>query len=93
MTGLRIDKWLWFARFCKSRSLAQQWIDDGEVLLNGVAVDKASRTVAIGDDLLFRQGRLWRRVEVLALADHRGPAPLAQTLYRDLPPPDRTPDE
>jgi ribosome-associated heat shock protein Hsp15 len=93
MTALRIDKWLWFARFCKSRSLAQQWIDAGDVRLNGTPVDKTSRTVSIGDDLVFRQGRRWRRVEILALADHRGPATLAQTLYRELSPPDPSPDD
>jgi ribosome-associated heat shock protein Hsp15 len=85
MSGLRIDKWLWFARFCKSRSLAQELIDGGEVSLNGRPVGKAGTTVKPGDEVVFPIGRGWRRVSVLALGSRRGPAPEARLLYQDLP--------
>jgi len=82
--GLRIDKWLWFARFYKSRSLAATIIEAGEVLLNDHPVNKSSREVRAGDLLRFPLGRQWRSVRVLALSDRRGPAPEAQSLYEDL---------
>lgn len=85
MEGLRIDKWLWFARFCKSRSLAQHLLAEGEVSLNGRPVSKPSATVKPGDELLFPLGRNWRRVRVQALAERRGPATEAQGLYEELP--------
>jgi ribosome-associated heat shock protein Hsp15 len=85
MSGLRIDKWLWFARFCKSRSLAQSWIESGEVRLNGQVVDKCSDLVKIGDHIEMPRGpRLRHEVEVLALAERRGGAPEAQMLYRSI---------
>ena len=83
MTGLRIDKWLWFARFCKSRSLAQNWIEAGEVLLNGVIVDKCNASVKIGDHIEMPRGRKLRlTIMVIGLAERRGSAPEAQTLYQ-----------
>jgi ribosome-associated heat shock protein Hsp15 len=85
MTSLRIDKWLWFARFCKSRSLAQSWIESGEVRLNGQVVDKCSDLVKIGDRIEMPRGpRMRHEVEVLGLAERRGGAPEAQTLYRSI---------
>ena len=85
MSTLRIDKWLWFARFCKSRSLAQNWIEAGEVRLNGAVVDKCNSLVKIGDRIEMPRGaRLRHEVEVLGLADKRGGAPQAQELYRSL---------
>jgi ribosome-associated heat shock protein Hsp15 len=85
MSGLRIDKWLWFARFCKSRSLAQSWIEAGEVRLNGQRVEKCSDLVKPGDRIEMPRGlRLRHEVEVLGLADKRGGAPEAQGLYRSL---------
>ncbi|MDR3440245.1 RNA-binding S4 domain-containing protein [Telmatospirillum sp.] len=93
MDELRIDKWLWFARFCKSRSLAQHWIDAGETWVNGRQVDKVSAVVRIGDEVTFRQGRRWRRVVVVATAVRRGPATEAQALYQELAPPDPPPAE
>jgi len=85
MTTLRIDKWLWFARFCKSRNLAQNWIESGEVRLNGAVVDKCNSPVKIGDRIEMPRGpRLRHEVEVLGLAERRGGAPEAQTLYRSL---------
>jgi ribosome-associated heat shock protein Hsp15 len=85
MSGLRIDKWLWFARFCKSRSLAQSWIEAGEVRLNGQRVEKCSDHVKPGDHIEMPRGlRLRHEIEVLGLADKRGPAPQAQALYRSI---------
>ena len=85
MSGLRIDKWLWFARFCKSRSLAQAWIESGEVRLNGHVVDKSSDQVKPGDHIEMPRGpRMRHEVEVLGLAEKRGGAPEAQALYRSL---------
>lgn len=81
---LRIDKWLWFARFCKSRSLAQHWVAGGEVTVNGRPVAKVSAVVRPGDQIQFPAGRRWRRVRVLALGERRGPAPEAQALYTEL---------
>ena len=92
MAGLRIDKWLWFARLCKTRSLAQAWVEGGEVLLNGRAVGKASMAVKPGDDVAFRWGRGWRRVRVAGLGERRGPAPEAQALYEEMPAPAHSPD-
>ncbi len=90
MESLRVDKWLWFARFCKSRSLAQQLLDSGEVRLNGRPVGKASAAVKPGDELIFPLGRGWRRVQVVSLGSRRGPASEARALYEDLPPPRET---
>ena len=91
MDGLRLDKWLWFARFCKSRSLAQTLIAGGEVSLNGHLVVKTSSSVKPGDEVTFPQGRAWRRVRVVAVSERRGSAPEAQSLYLELeapvPPP------
>ncbi len=79
---LRIDKWLWAARFFKTRSLAVDAIDCGKVLLNEVRV-KPAKTIATGDLLSIRLGPYLFEVEVLALSDKRGPAPQAQKLYRE----------
>jgi len=93
MDGLRLDKWLWFARFLKSRHMAQGLIADGQVQLNGRPVTKASAAVKPGDEVIFPMGKGWRRVRVLALAERRGPAPEARTLYDLLAPPDLPPPE
>lgn len=79
---LRIDKWLWAARFFKTRSLAIDAIECGKVLLNEVRV-KPAKTIATGDLLSIRLGPYLFEVEVLALSDKRGPAPQAQKLYRE----------
>ena len=84
---LRIDKWLWFARFFKTRSLAAELCNDGGVRLSGNVVSKAHTAVKPGDVLTFAQGRHIRVVKVLALGSRRGPAPEAQALYEDLSPP------
>ncbi len=81
----RIDKWLWAARFFKTRSLAVDEIDKGRVSING-QVAKASREVRVGDQVQIRQtGGLQRTFDVLALSNQRGPAPEAQALYRETP--------
>lgn len=85
--GLRIDKWLWFARFFKTRSLAAALVAEGEVSLNGSVVGKSSALVRVGDDLVLPTGKRRRRVTVLALGERRGPAPEAQALYREEEPP------
>ena len=76
---LRIDKWLWHARFYKTRSLAQRAAESGLIRLNGNRLDKSSTVVAPGDVLTLPRGR-----EVLALGTRRGPAPEAQALYQIL---------
>ncbi|WP_434616368.1 RNA-binding S4 domain-containing protein [Azospirillum sp. B2RO_4] len=84
---LRIDKWLWYARFFKTRSLAAKLCNDGGVRLSGAVVNKAHAAVKPGDVLTFAQGRHIRVVKVVALGSRRGPAPEAQALYEDLAPP------
>lgn len=86
---LRIDKWLWHARFFKTRGLAAKQVGGGHVRINGDRVAKPSSTVATGDVLTFAQADRIRVVRVAALGERRGPAAEAQTLYADMtPPPD-----
>lgn len=84
---LRADKWLYQARFFKSRSLAAK-VCDGGLRISGNKVDKAHAKVRVGDVLTFPQGRHIRVVRVLALGTRRGPAPEARLLYEDLSPPE-----
>lgn len=79
---LRIDKWLWAARFFKTRSLAADAVDGGKVTMNGTRL-KPAKAVAVGDLLEIRVGKFHYEVEVLALSGKRGPAPEAQKLYRE----------
>jgi ribosome-associated heat shock protein Hsp15 len=79
---IRIDKWLWAARFFKTRGLAGDEIDKGRVSVNG-QVAKASREVRLGDVIVLRQGALHRSVVVQALSVKRGPASMAQMLYEE----------
>ncbi len=88
--GLRLDKWLFYARFFKTRALAAEQCQKGRIRVDGRAVDKSHFTVRPGQTLSFVQGRRVRVVRVTALADRRGPAPEAQGLYEDLTP-DHTP--
>ena len=83
-TGVRLDKWLWAARFFKTRSIAVDEIGKGRVTLNGQAA-KASRDVRVGDVVKLRQGQVDREVKVAGLSSVRGPAPVAQTLYEETP--------
>jgi ribosome-associated heat shock protein Hsp15 len=82
LAEVRLDVWLWAARFFKTRSLAKQAIGGGKVEFNGGPC-KAARAVRPGDRLSVRRGEETMEVEVLGLAEQRGPAPLAQTLYRE----------
>lgn len=82
MDKLRIDKWLWAARFFKTRSLASQAVDGGKVRLNGER-PKPSKEVRPGDRLLIHVGGYEWDVRVQALCDRRGPAELARTLYEE----------
>ena len=79
---MRLDKWLWAARFYKTRSLAVEQISKGRVTVNQAAA-KASREVRVGDTIALRQGQVPRTVQVLGLSAMRGPAPVAQQLYRE----------
>lgn len=82
MVSMRLDKWLWCARFYKTRSLSEQEIDKGRVTVNG-QLAKPSREVRPGDTLVLRQGPVERTVNVRALSGMRGPAPVAQLLYEE----------
>jgi len=79
---VRIDKWLWAARFYKTRSLATEAIKGGKVSVNGNRA-KPSREAEVGDVLILRQGDDIKTVSVLALSDKRGPATVAQLLYQE----------
>jgi ribosome-associated heat shock protein Hsp15 len=82
MDRLRLDKWLWAARFFKTRSLATQEIDKARVQVNEHDA-KPSREVKIGDTVALRQGTTMRTVVVRAISAQRGPAPVAQQLYEE----------
>ncbi|QJE74576.1 RNA-binding S4 domain-containing protein [Aerophototrophica crusticola] len=84
---LRLDKWLWYARFVKTRSLAAKLCTSGSIRTGGAPVTKASHMVRAGDVLTFPLGPHIRVIKILALAARRGPAPEAQALYEDLSPP------
>lgn len=83
---LRIDKWLWHARFFKSRSLAGEIASSGKLRANGVRVTKPAHLVKQGDVLTFPQGRRIRVIRVLSIGTRRGPAAEAALLYDDLDP-------
>jgi len=85
--GRRLDKWLWFARFCKSRTLASKLCAAGKVRIGGELVHKAHYLVRLGDVLTFPQGAHIRVVRVVQLGVRRGPATEARMLYEDLAPP------
>ncbi|TCS36980.1 heat shock protein Hsp15 [Paucimonas lemoignei] len=83
-TAVRIDKWLWAARFFKTRSLATDAVDGGKVRINGERV-KPARSVKPGDKLDIDNGSTEWEVQVLDLSETRGPASIAQTLYAETP--------
>lgn len=87
MTSLRLDKWLWFARFAKTRSLAAKLCGGGAVTVGGATVVKPGHLVRVGDVVTVEQGRMLRRVTVLALGDRRGPPAEARLLYAEPEPP------
>jgi ribosome-associated heat shock protein Hsp15 len=82
MTGVRMDKWLWAARFFKTRSLAGRACELGRIDSNGQPA-KAAREVRVGDLLRVKNPSGEFEIEVLALSEMRGPAPVAQKLYRE----------
>ena len=82
MTGVRVDKWLWAARFFKTRSLAARACELGRIESNG-QVAKAAREVRVGDRLQVKNDSGDFQLEVLALSEMRGPAAVAQTLYQE----------
>ena len=85
---LRIDKWLWQARFFKTRSIAAKLVQSGKLQLNGDFISKPARNVSAGDVLTFPQALKIRVIKIVELGSRRGPAPEAQTLYADLSPPE-----
>ncbi|WP_332814633.1 RNA-binding S4 domain-containing protein [Ramlibacter sp.] len=84
MDRLRIDKWLWSARFYKTRSLAAEEIGKGRVAVNGQEA-KPAREVRVGDTVSMRRESVTRTVVVKGLSAMRGPAPVAQQLYEETP--------
>ncbi|HEX4893886.1 MAG TPA: RNA-binding S4 domain-containing protein [Hyphomicrobiaceae bacterium] len=91
--GRRLDRWLWFARVVKSRTLAAGLVADGKVRVNRERVTKASHQVRIGDVLTITVGPRVRILKVLAAGERRGPASEARELFEDLsPPPEASPD-
>ncbi len=81
---LRLDKWLWQARFFKGRDLAAALVTSGHLRLNGQRCVKPGHAVGPGDVLTFPQANRIRVIRILNLGDRRGPAPEAQALYADL---------
>ncbi len=86
-TALRLDKWLWHARFARTRSLAAKLVAQARFRINGNPTEKAHHAVRPGDVLTFPLGPHIRVIKVLALGARRGPAPEARLLYEDLDPP------
>ncbi|MES2357873.1 MAG: S4 domain-containing protein [Gemmatimonadota bacterium] len=82
--AVRLDKWLWAARFFKTRALAAEAIDGGKVHLNGERV-KRSKALKLGDEVRVRLGPYEHRIVVRSTSDRRGSATVAATLYDELP--------
>ncbi|MEO0620650.1 MAG: RNA-binding S4 domain-containing protein [Pseudomonadota bacterium] len=87
---IRVDKWLWHARFFKSRSLAAEVASTGRLRINSERCSKPAQAVRPGDVLTFPQGGRVRVVRIEEIGTRRGPAPEAQALYTDLDPPAAT---
>ena len=88
---MRVDKWLWHARFFKTRTLATKLAAAGNIRINGQKQTRASATIRVGDVLTFPLNNHIRVIEVVALSTRRGPAPEAQALYIDREPPQPKP--
>ncbi len=82
--SMRVDKWVWAARFFKTRSIAKNAIEGGKVHIDGEHI-KVSREVRVGMQLTIQQGLEKKTVQIKALSDVRGPAPVAQQLYDETP--------
>ena len=87
---LRVDKWLWFARFARTRTSAARIVTEARFRVNGQPTDKAHYAIRAGDVLTFALGPHIRIIKVVALALRRGGAPEARLLYEDLDPPQPT---
>ena len=81
-TAIRLDKWLWAARFFKTRAIAKQMIDGGKIFYNGQRT-KSGKSVTLGDTIKIRQGFDEKEIMVMALADKRRDATFASTLYQE----------
>lgn len=88
---IRLDKWLWHARFFKTRSLSAKLVSGGHVRVNSEKVSKPAYSVGPDDVLTFPQARRVRVIKVVAIGTRRGPAAEAATLYEDLAPPEEQP--
>ena len=86
LDSLRVDKYLWFARFFKTRSLATKRANGGRIRVNGNKIKKSNDPVRVGDILTLAQGNQIRVIRVLDLGTRRGPAQEAQNLYEDITP-------
>ena len=84
LTSVRLDKWLWAARFYKTRAIAKQMIDGGKVFYNGQR-SKSGKSVLIGDTLKIRQGYDEKEIKIIALAEQRKDATFAATLFEETP--------
>ena len=84
VSGRRLDQWLWFARFAKTRSLAARLCAAGAITVNQVTIKKANHIVRIGDTIAVPQRALCRTVRVLALGARRGPASEARLMYEEI---------
>ena len=84
--SMRLDKWLWHARFVKTRSLAQTLLTGGKVRLNGNKLDKASAKIRVNDEISFAVHDRLHLIKVAGLSDRRGPAPEARLLYEEIAP-------
>ena len=80
----RLDNWLWFARFAKTRTLAAKLVAEGFVRVNGQRVESAAKAVAVGDVLTIAVARTTALVRVEGLGERRGPAPEARLLYTEV---------
>jgi len=90
---LRLDKWLYYARFCKTRSLAQKLCGQGQAEINGAVVMKPNTFVRVGDHLTIKLGRVNRSVIIVDLGSRRGPTLEARELYKESSPPQRIDDD
>ncbi len=86
---IRLDKWLWYARFFKTRSLAAKVVTAGQVRVNAEKTAKSAHSIGPGDTLTFPQGDRIRVVKLVQTGTRRGPAAEAQALYEDLTPPNQ----
>ena len=87
IASVRIDKWLWYARFFKTRALAAKFVSSGKLRIGGDVVTKPHRQVRKEQVLTFPAGNNIRIIQIADLGGRRGPAPEAQALYKDLAPP------